>query len=221
MMKSKQFTFQEPVPVGPYPAKFVRAEETDGDKYGPGVAFIFEITHGPYAGRQVSRVTAPEPTPKNSCGKMLKGLGVVLSKDADMRTERFVGSPYTVILEETQEGGTTRVGNVLPPYNTAPTPSVAPAAAPAAPMPAAAPPRRPPVVPPAPKAPVEPRYYVLDKATGLASLKTTDEVQQLVDAAGDLAAVQLMAADEHENAIGESWANANTLGFTLTKDIPF
>src|SRR5262249_51354652 len=65
------------VPVGNYTGRFGGVEDVLANpekKFGPGIRWKFTIDDGPYCGQSVSRVTAPAPTFKNSCGKMLAGL---------------------------------------------------------------------------------------------------------------------------------------------------
>jgi hypothetical protein len=98
------------VPVGNYTGRFGGVEDVLANpekKFGPGIRWKFTIDDGPYCGQSVSRVTAPAPTFKNSCGKMLAGLvGRALSQDEQVDSDTFLGRRYMLVVAAGQEGGT-------------------------------------------------------------------------------------------------------------------
>jgi len=101
------------VPIGQYRARFERVEETESEKYGPGLAWIFTIVSpGACYDREISRITSPQATTKNACGKMLRGItGRPIGDDVD--ADDFRGQEYLIVVGETETGGT-RVETVLP-----------------------------------------------------------------------------------------------------------
>jgi hypothetical protein len=107
---------REQIPAGIYRAKFDGIADTEGQgEYGPGLQWKFTITEGEYKNRQVSRTTATEPSQKNSCGKMLRGLGhPALTPGQEVSIEPFVGREYQVVIEPNSTGNGTRVGSVVP-----------------------------------------------------------------------------------------------------------
>jgi hypothetical protein len=151
------------VPVGSYLATFLGVKERTHEEYGPGLEWMFSVDSEPHRGKRVSRTTAPEPTMKNSCGKMVLGLaGGAVPVGADFDPDMYVGRTYHVSVEANSTGSGTRVAAVM----------VAPGATPApAPAPAGPPPRR--VAQPAPvsgiapvAAPVAQRQFYVDLGPG-------------------------------------------------------
>src|SRR5262245_8022919 len=71
----------------------------DGKPMQPGIEWTFRITGGPYDGRVVSRVTAAEPTSKNSCGKLFDGVACrVVPPGEDVDIDQYVGRPYQIVV---------------------------------------------------------------------------------------------------------------------------
>src|SRR5262245_39752067 len=114
----RRMTMQESkfgAPVGTYQAKFVGVEDRESDQYGAGLEWKFEIVEGEFTGKVVSRTTAPAPTAKNSCGKLINQLAggtVAIGQEVDI--DSFVGRVYSVLIEENGTGNGTRVGSVMP-----------------------------------------------------------------------------------------------------------
>jgi hypothetical protein len=102
------------VPPGTYRARFTGAENSDHPDFGPGVRFGFEVLAGPHRGEKVSRITACNPTPRNSAGRILAGLaGRTLTADELIDSDDFVGRQYDVEVEAA-DNGATRVASVAP-----------------------------------------------------------------------------------------------------------
>jgi hypothetical protein len=112
-MATFRFKSAEAIPPGQYLAKFVGVEETEHAEFGPGLAWKFQILEGPEHGRTVSRVTAPEPTEKNSCGKMIRALAGS-RKVTEVDSDEFVGQHYQILVGENAAGTSTRVESALP-----------------------------------------------------------------------------------------------------------
>jgi hypothetical protein len=103
------------VPAGIYKARFVNVKENQHEEYGPGLEWQFEVIEGAFAGKLSSRTTAPEPTLKNSCGRMLQALSrgkYVPGQEVDI--DPFVGQAFQIVVEQNSSGSGTRVGSVLP-----------------------------------------------------------------------------------------------------------
>src|SRR6266536_832529 len=105
-------------PQGTYRAKFAGVQPREpmaGTDYGPGLEWRFEIVDGPHRGRVVARTTSPEPTLKNSCGRMLTGLaGGALRLGEEFDPAAYLGRLYVVTVEVNSTGSGTRVGTVVP-----------------------------------------------------------------------------------------------------------
>jgi hypothetical protein len=124
------------VPPGQYWARFLGVEDRDDENYGPGLVWRFIILDGVYAGQEVSRITSPEPTKKNACGKLFQGLaGGRVPNDAELDIDSFKGREYGVVIGESSTGQSTRVDSVFlrPGLGLPNEPSPAPAFVPAAP----------------------------------------------------------------------------------------
>jgi hypothetical protein len=76
--------------------------------------FEFEIVGGQFAGEKVGRVTGLRPTPKNACGKIVRGLlGRLPSPGEEIDLDGLAGRTYHITLEDT-DAGATRVSGVFP-----------------------------------------------------------------------------------------------------------
>jgi hypothetical protein len=162
------------VPVGSYTATFVGAEPREplqGTGYGPALEWTFKVENGLYAGKVIGRLTAAEPTVKNSCGRLLQQLtGGAVGVGSVVDLAAYVGRRYTVLVEPTRSGEGTRIGAVVPAQSpatatpaingalAAPTapPSPQPAAQVAAQQPAPSPPAQQPATEAAPPPPQSP-----------------------------------------------------------------
>jgi hypothetical protein len=105
------------VPVGNYTGKFTGTEEVPANpekRYPAGLRWKFTIDAGPYEGQEVSRVTGPGPSIKNSCGKLLAGVvGRPLRENEQIDPDAYLGKCYMIVVAPGQEGGT-RVEAVIP-----------------------------------------------------------------------------------------------------------
>ena len=100
-------------PVGVYTCRFVGTEKTEHEKWGPGLAFRQEILDGPQATKIASRITGPEPSLTNGCGKMCSALaGRPLVPGEAFDPDDYIGQIYIVTVEATDSGGT-RIGSMI------------------------------------------------------------------------------------------------------------
>lgn len=103
------------LPPGAYHVQFVGVEPYNErqEKYGPGVALKFKVTSGDYINEDAIRICSAKLTPKSSLGKFavaLKGLPIAAGERFDFAA--YVGSPGTVLVEATENGGS-RVATFL------------------------------------------------------------------------------------------------------------
>lgn len=119
-LQTKEIVFgtcQESVPPGKYKAKFLGIETTKPHpKYGSGLKFWWEITEGPWAGREVSRLVGGDraPTKLNALGRFLIAMsGQDFEEGETVDWTDFVGRIYTVTVEAQDDGIFTRVAAVL------------------------------------------------------------------------------------------------------------
>ena len=103
------------LPIGAYTATFEGVEEVDHPEYGAGWKWTFEVALGELKGQQAFRTTKNQPTPKNSCGRFLAALaGETPRDDLEIDTDEYVGRRYTVMVEGSPSGDSTRVGSFAP-----------------------------------------------------------------------------------------------------------
>jgi len=103
------------LPIGAYTATFEGVEEVDHPEYGAGWKWTFEVALGKLKGQQAFRTTKNQPTPKNSCGRFLAALaGETPRDDLEIDTDEYVGRRYTVMVEGSPSGDSTRVGSFTP-----------------------------------------------------------------------------------------------------------
>lgn len=97
------------LPVGAYECSFDGAEEADHEVYGAGLKWCFSVERGKHRGVKCYRTTKPDPTPKNSCGRILAALAGKSPADGlEIDPDDYIGRRYSVIVGES-EGGSTRV----------------------------------------------------------------------------------------------------------------
>jgi hypothetical protein len=105
------------VPAGNYTGSFVGVEPAPPNTekgYGPGVRWKFRIDAGPHSGQTTSRITGPEPSPLNACGKMLAGLaGRPIQPGDQIDPEQYLHKRYMIVVAASQGGGT-RVDTIIP-----------------------------------------------------------------------------------------------------------
>jgi hypothetical protein len=102
------------VPAGVYLARFKGVQALKPGKFGPRIAWEFEVAEGPYQGRDTSCLTDPIPTLRNACGRVIRGLtGKDIASGTEFDDEPFRGSLYQVRVAD-KESGRTRVVDVMP-----------------------------------------------------------------------------------------------------------
>ena len=103
------------LPIGAYTCTFEGIEETSHQEYGDGWKWIFEVAEGRLKGKECFRTTKDMPTPKNSCGRFLAGLaGEVPRDDLEVDSDEYVGRRYTVMIEGSPSGDSTRIASFAP-----------------------------------------------------------------------------------------------------------
>ena len=103
------------VPPGLYRATFERAEEFVHEEHGPGAKWVFRVCDGEHSGEEASRITGPEPKPKNACGRMVGWLsGESPSVGLKLDYEACVGREYMLVIEDSPGGNGTRIATVMP-----------------------------------------------------------------------------------------------------------
>ncbi len=108
------------VPVGIYQNAIfegVEAVPANLEKgFKPGWRFKFKIMEGPHAGAIATRIPGGEsPTTRNGLGKFLAEMtGIPCTNGVDYDVEPLIGKPFTVVVKQTDSGGT-RVDTVMRP----------------------------------------------------------------------------------------------------------
>ncbi len=101
------------VPSGVYIVRFKGIKETNHPEYGVGLCWSFEVVEGGYKGKLVERNTAPEPTPNNSCGRIIKGLlGRPVLEGETIDVAQFEGRIFRAIVVQKPKGQGVRVDSV-------------------------------------------------------------------------------------------------------------
>jgi len=94
------------VPPGVYVAEFDGVEHITHDTYGDGLMWKFVIARGRFKGRSVARVTSPDPTIRNSCGRFLAALvGKAPVDGLEVDPADYEGELYRITVAETSSGG--------------------------------------------------------------------------------------------------------------------
>lgn len=102
------------IPPGVYKVSFSGVEVSKDQRFGPGLVWQFQVVDGTLTGSKTNRITAAQPTPKNSCGKMIAGLaGRPLQMGDDVDVEQYIGQVYTAIVTD-PDGGGSRVEQLMP-----------------------------------------------------------------------------------------------------------
>jgi hypothetical protein len=201
---ARKFVFMEAVPIGIYTAEFVGLEQTDHAEYGPGLTWKFRIVVGPMAGQEVTRITSRKVSNANAAGKMFKhmtGLST-LTKDNVPDDSQFVGKLFSIVIEPTKTGDSTRVASATPQGSSTPT---APAPKP--------PPRR---TTPAGSDNSEEKKFWFHEGSEDDELLTESEVRARVKASAAADKIDLCEADAAGNAKGD-WGDLKKFGL----DVPF
>lgn len=98
-------TVNNSVSGGLYDAKFIGIEETTHPEYGAGLEWQWEIVKGRSNGQRVTRRTGRDPTPRNSCGKIISGLlGRELKDGEEIDPQAFTGADCKVFVVQTDAG---------------------------------------------------------------------------------------------------------------------
>ena len=103
------------IPAGNYEVKFSGAEPFDEHtaEYGAAVKLKWEVTAGPQAGQETSRICSAKLSPKSNLGKFVTMLnGGALEPGAQVDLDSFVGVKGLAIVEEV-DSGSTRVSTFL------------------------------------------------------------------------------------------------------------
>jgi hypothetical protein len=113
--KMKAKIKNQSLPIGSYVCTFESVEETHHEKYGDGLKWTFTVCKGDQEGASCFRTTKPAPTPKNSCGQFLAALaGKPPAEDLEVDTDDFIGCTYSVIIEASPGGDSTRIATFVP-----------------------------------------------------------------------------------------------------------
>lgn len=76
----------------------------DGKPMGEAVEWQWELTEGEHKGQIVGRLTSAEPTTKNACGALLRGvMGREIGSDEDVDPNVMRGRTYRVVIEPGKE----------------------------------------------------------------------------------------------------------------------
>jgi len=103
------------LPVGAYSCTFEGIEEVNHHEYGPGWKWTFSVCKGEHDGAECYRTTKDSPTPKNSCGRFLAALsGTTPADGLCVDTDDFLGHFYTVMIEASPSGESTRIASFVP-----------------------------------------------------------------------------------------------------------
>lgn len=87
--------------VGVEPYTNLTARGRDGNPLPAGLKWKFTIAHGPEINKPLSKVTAAQPTAKNSCGKMIMYLtGSNVGDGMTINIDKLIGSCYRVSVKE-------------------------------------------------------------------------------------------------------------------------
>ena len=117
------------LPLGLHICTFEGIEVTSHLEYGPGWRWIFEVAQGNLKGKQCFRTTKDTPTPNNSCGYFLASLaGEIPRENLEIDPDEYVGRRYSVMVESTASGTSTRVASFTPITDGATDESAAPVA---------------------------------------------------------------------------------------------
>jgi len=104
------------LPVGAYPARFMRAEHYTSEErtdLPPGFKLVWQVLSGDFEGQEASRIVSQKTGPKANLPKFLKSfLGRPPERGEDIDLESFYGQTGTIVVEET-ESGATRVASFL------------------------------------------------------------------------------------------------------------
>jgi hypothetical protein len=102
-------------PPGIYSARFLGLVKTSHPEYGDGATFKFEIAAGEHAGKVAVRTGKLTPTATNVTGRLIAQiLGRTAAVGEKVSLKDCVGKPYTIVVEKSPKGESTRVLNVAP-----------------------------------------------------------------------------------------------------------
>ena len=96
-------------PAGTYLAEFSRIEEFTEhlDKFGRAVRLVWKVLAGDHAGEEASCICSARLSVKSNLGKFAVALtGGPVSAGTEVDFETFIGARGTIVVEETDNGGT-------------------------------------------------------------------------------------------------------------------
>ncbi len=216
-------------PVGVYKAKFIgmypmKQEAgkprigTDGKPMGPAVEWQFEIieaTEDVPVGQLVGRITAAEPTARNSCGMILSGIiGRPLTKDDDLEPAMWANKLYQVVIGTSKDDpNKTQVVQVIPLKAAANGQPQAQAAPPSTPRPPTTSAPKPPPRPAAKQSESvpEPMYWVTTTDGEEPELVTGDQIRAMLKAK-KINATDEIVMDETQQS---GWKSATHFGLNV------
>ena len=194
------------LPPGIYTAKLESITDTEKPhaEYGMGLIWKFVIEEGAHFGEDVERLTSPDPTEGNICGRLFAGcMGIAKIKEGEAYDlDDAIGKSCQVIVKQYKER--TRVDDVMPLGPVAPT----------APRPPAAP-KAPPRPGKAPKPPPQDKFWVETGEEGgeLPLMGCVDLQRWINEKQLDPESVTVCKEGT------EKWTTADAFGFK--SDIPF
>lgn len=204
------------VPPGEYLVKFLDIKDTSHPEYGAGLCWSFEIVEGPFKGKLVERNTAPEPTAKNSCGRIINDLlGRKVQEGETVDVAQFQGRLYKAMVVKKPAGEGVRVDSLVaveqsaaPPANGQTTTPTQRPAGPGKPKPATLQPTR----------PAAPRWWVTP-GEGEDVLEAPMTQEQIIAwlGANDKDAGDVFVLPENAKE-GQEWTTARAAGID---QIPF
>jgi hypothetical protein len=195
-MKVKMGESKFSVPEGWYDLTLTEIKSNQHEEYGAGIEWVFEVQGGEHNGKLTSRTTAPQPTPKNSCGKMIVAItGRSLNINEELDLDQFVGRCFRGLVEKNSTGTGTRVGQIMPLER-----------------PAVAQPKPALPAPPPPPTPAEEQFWA-DLGKGVVLVPRSEIQAHLGNAQKNPATFLVMTADQ-----SSGWKPAKDFGFDT---IPF
>lgn len=102
-------------PPGIYQSRFLGLVRSSHPEYGDGATFKFEITAGEHAGKIAVRTGKLTPTATNVTGRLITQLlGRSAAIGEKISLAACVGKAYTIVVEKSPKGESTRVTSVAP-----------------------------------------------------------------------------------------------------------
>jgi hypothetical protein len=102
-------------PPGIYQSRFLGLVKSSHPEYGDGATFKFEITVGEHAGKVAVRTGKLTPTATNVTGRLIAQiLGRTAAVGEKVSLSACVGKPFTIVVEKSPKGESTRITSVAP-----------------------------------------------------------------------------------------------------------